>query len=236
MENKTMQTQIDDINRKLDIVLEEIELQRKHRREMDDLKEDLMRVGTDIYSTAVTELEEVSDHMHTGDVLHLGKKLLRNVNTFNKMFDQMESARDFIEDASPLVRESIIDFMAKMDEFDRKGYFRLMKEMESVIDNVVTSFTVEDVKALGDNVVTILNTVKNLTQPDMLNAINNAVSVYKKLDIEIEENVSYFQLFKRMNTPEMRSGIAFGIKFLKSLAEQQSTNQPLKQLNKAQSN
>ena len=236
MEDKTMQKQIDDINRKLDIVLEEIELQRKHRREMDDLKDDLMRVGNDLYSTAVTELEEVSDHIQTGDVLHLGKKLLRNVNTFNKMFDQMESARVFIEDASPLVRESIIDFMAKMDEFDRKGYFRLMKEMESVIDNVVTSFSVEDVRALGDNVVTILNTVKSLTQPDMLNAINNAVSVYTKLDIEIEENVSYFKLFRRMNTPEMRNGIAFGIKFLKSLAQQQYTNQPLKKLNKAQSN
>jgi uncharacterized protein YjgD (DUF1641 family) len=111
-----------------------------------------------------------------------------------------------------------------------------MKEMENVIDNVVTSFTVEDVRALSDNVVAILNTIKSLTQPDMLHAINNAVTVYKKLDIEIEENVSYFQLFKRMNTPEMRNGIAFGIKFLKSLAEQQYTNQPLKQLNIEQSN
>jgi uncharacterized protein YjgD (DUF1641 family) len=230
------QTQIDDINRKLDIVLEEIELQRKHRKEMDDLKDDLMRVGNDLYSTAVTELEEVSDHIQTGDVLHLGKKLLRNVNTFNKLFDQMESARDFIEDVSPLVRESIIDFMAKMDEFDRKGYFRLMKEMEKVIDNVVTSFTVEDVKALGDNVVTILNTIKSLTQPDMLQSINNAVTVYTKLDIEIEKDISYFQLIKRMNTPEMRSGLAFGIKFLKSMAEQQQTTQPLNKINKAQSN
>jgi uncharacterized protein YjgD (DUF1641 family) len=236
MDDKTMQTQIDEINRKLDIVIEEIELQKQRRREMDDLKDDLMRVGNDLYATTVNELEEVSDYLQTGDVLHLGKKLLRNINTFNKMFDQLESAKDFIEDATPLVRESIIDFMAKMDEFDRKGYFRLMKEMESVIDNVVTSFTVEDVRALGDNAVTILNTVKSLTQPDMLNAINNAVSVYKKLDIEIESNVSYFQLFKRMNTPEMRNGIAFGIKFLKSLAEQQYTNQPLKQINEAQSN
>ncbi len=236
MDDKTMQTQIDDINRKLDIVIEEIELQKQRRREMDDLKDDLMRVGNDLYATTVNELEEVSDYLQTGDVLHLGKKLLRNINTFNKMFDQLESAKDFIEDASPLVRESIIDFMAKMDEFDRKGYFRLMKEMENVIDNVVTSFTVEDVRALGDNVVTILNTVKSLTQPDMLNAINNAVSVYTKLDIEIEENVSYFQLFKRMNTQEMRNGIAFGIKFLKSLAEQQYTNQPLKQIHEAQSN
>jgi uncharacterized protein YjgD (DUF1641 family) len=236
MDDKIMQTQIDEINRKLDIVIEEIELQKQRRREMDDLKDDLMRVGNDLYTTTVNELEEVSDYLQTGDVLHLGKKLLRNINTFNKMFDQLESAKDFIEDATPLVRESIIDFMAKMDEFDRKGYFRLMKEMENVIDNVVTSFTVEDVRALGDNAVTILNTVKSLTQPDMLNAINNAVSVYKKLDIEIEENVSYFQLFKRMNTPEMRNGIAFGIKFLKSLAEQQYTNQPLKQIHEAQSN
>ena len=117
MEDKKMQTQIDDINRKLDIVLDEIEHQKKHRREMDDLKDDLMRVGTDLYSTAVTEFEEVHDHLQTGDILHLGKKLLRNVNTMNKMFDQMESARDFLEDASPLVRESVIDFMAKMDEF-----------------------------------------------------------------------------------------------------------------------
>lgn len=236
MDDKTMQTQIDEVNRKLDIVIEEIELQKQRRREMDDLKDDLMRVGNDLYATTVNELEEVSDYLQTGDVLHLGKKLLRNINTFNKMFDQLESAKDFIEDASPLFRESIIDFRAKMDEFDRKGYFRLMKEMENVIDNVVTSFTVEDVRTLGDNAVTILNTVKNLTQPDMLNAINNAVSVYTKLDIEIEENVSYFQLFKRMNTPEMRNGIAFGIKFLKSLAEQQYTNQPLKQIHEAQSN
>jgi len=236
MKDNHNQTQIDEINRKLDIVLEEIEHQKKHRREMDDLKDDLMRVGTDLYSTAVTEFEEIHDHLQTGDILHLGKKLLRNVNTMNKLFDQMESAKDFLEDASPLVRESTIDFMAKMDEFDRKGYFQFFKELQNVMDKVVTSFSVEDVKALGDNVVTILNTVKSLTQPDMLQAINNAVSVYKKLDIEVEENVSYFQLFKRMNTPEMRNGIAFGIKFLKSLAEQQYTNQPFKQLNKAQSN
>lgn len=236
MEDKTMQNQIDEINRKLDLVLEEIELQKKHRREMDDLKDDLMRVGTDVYATAVSELEEVHDYLQTGDILHLGKKLLRNVNTMNKLFDQLESAKDFLEDASPLVRESIIDFMAKMDEFDRKGYFNFFKELQNVMDKVVTSFTVEDVKALGDNVVTILNTVKSLTQPDMLHSINNAVKVYNKLDIEIEENVSYFQLFRRMNTPEMRNGIAFGIKFLKSIAEQQYTTQPIRKLNKAQSN
>ena len=236
MEDNKIQLQIDEINRKLDVILEETELQKKHRREMDDLKDDFVRVGNDLYTTAVSELEEVHDYLRTGVILHLGKKLLRNINTLSKIFDQLESAKDFLEDASPLVRESIIDFMNKIDEFDRKGYFQFMKELETAMDKVVTSFTVEDVRAPGDNIVTILNTVKSLTQPDMLHAVNNAVSVYTKLDIEIEEKISYFTLFRRMNTPEMRRGIAFAIKFLKSLAEQKQSAQPITKINEVKSN
>jgi len=218
VENK-MQDQINDINKKLDIILEEIELQRVHRREMEDLKDDLMRVGKDVFQSTVEELEEVADHIKTGDMLHLGKKLLRNVNNISGMFDQLESMSDLINDVAPISREIVIDFMAKLDEFDRKGYFGFLREMNRAMDNVVESFTVEDVRALGDNVVTILNTVKNLTQPDMLQALDNALSVYKKLDIEVEEEISYFTLIRRMNTPEMRRGMAFGIRFLKSMAE-----------------
>jgi len=80
---------------------------------------------------------------------------------------------------------------------------------------------VEDVKALGDNIVTILNTVKNLTQPEMLHAINNAVSVYKNLDISVKEEISYWDLIKAARTPEMKRGMAFAIQFLKNLAETQ---------------
>ena len=219
MEEIKMQDQVNEINKKLDIILEEIELQRKHRREIEDLKDDLMRVGKDVYQTTVEELEEVADHIQTGDMLHLGKKLLRNVNNISGMFDQLESMNGLLKDLAPISREIAIDFMAKLDEFDRKGYFDFMKEISKAMDNVVESFTVEDVRALGDNVVTILNTVKNLTQPDMLQAFDNALTVYKKLDIEVDEKISYFTLIKRMNTPEMRRGIAFAIRFLKSMAE-----------------
>ncbi len=224
MEDKNIQTQINDINRKLDLILEEIDLQRRHRREMEDLKEDLTRVGKDLFQTAVVELEEVHDSLNTGDMLALAKKLLRNVSTISKTIEQLESLRDFLQDFAPISRESIIDLMYKLDEYDRKGYFQFLKELGTIMDNIVTSFTVDDVKALGDNIVTILNTVKNLTQPDMLQAINNAVNVYKKLDIEVDENISYFTLFKRANTPEMRRGLAFAIKFLKNLAELSEEN------------
>lgn len=218
METEVTQNQIDEINYKLNIILEEIELQRQHRRMMEDLKDDLYRVGKDLYQTAIVELEEVHDHLNTGDILHLGKKLLRNVNNLSRAFDQMESVRDFARDISPLVRESILDLMKKLDEFDRKGYFQFAKEMRKALDNVVTNYSAEDVKLLGDNIVTILDTVKNLTQPDMLQAINNAVAVYKNIDVKVDEKVSLISLMKELNSPEVRRGLAVGLKFLKNLA------------------
>ena len=227
MDAQALQTQIDSINAKLDLIVEEIELQRRHRRAMDDLKDDLMRVGKDLYQTAVTELEEVHDHMDTGDMLFLGKKLLRNVKTLTRTVEQLENARDFVQDFAPVSRELFQDMLARLDELDRKGYFAFARELTNVSDRVVTSFSVDDVRHLGDNIVTILNTVKNLTQPDMLHAINNAVSVYEKLDIEIKGDVSLLSLMKQMNTPEVKRGLAFALQFLKSLAEQKTNGHAL---------
>jgi len=222
MTNEQLQHQIDTINQKLDVILEEIELQRRHRREMEDLKEDLMRVGKDLYQSAVEELEEVQDHIQTGDMLYLFKKLLRNLNNITKMFEALENLQDFLRDFSPISRELFLDFMNRLDEYDRKGYFAFMRQLGGVADKVVTSFTEEDVKNLGDNIVTILNTVKNLTQPDMLQVINNALGVYKRLDIDVQKDVSLLSLFRELKSPETKRGMAFAIKFLKSVTDQNS--------------
>ena len=218
MADKNIEARMDAIERKLDVILEEIDLQRAHRREMEDLKADLMRVGKDLFQTAVVELDGVHDQFRTVDLVHLGKKLMRNVDTITRVVEQMESLKDFLEDASPLARESFIALMKKLDEFDRKGYFGFMKEMGRIVDQVVTSFTVEDVKNLGDNIVTILNTIKNMTQPEMLHAVNNAMNMYQKMDLEVEEDVSLLALLRELNTPEVRRGMAFAIRVLKSIA------------------
>ena len=94
--------------------------------------------------------------------------------------------------------------MKTLDEIDRKGYFEFAKELSNIADNIVTSFSKEEVRSLGDNIVTILNTVKNLTQPDMLHTINNALNVYKQLDIVVKKDVSLFGIMKELNTPEAK--------------------------------
>lgn len=228
MSDINFQNQIEELNRKMDVMLEEIELQKRHRREMEDLKDDLMRIVRDLYGTAVEELDQISDYVNTRDILHFGKYMVRNVNTISSVVQQLESMKDFLRDSAPLIRQYILDTMEKLDEIDRKGYFEFAKELGKISDNVITSFTREDIKNLGDNIVTILNTIKNLTQPEMLHAINNAVNIYKNLDIDVKDNISLFGLMKELNNPEFKRGLALVVQFLKNIANTQNKNTLIK--------
>lgn len=217
-ESPALAERLDALDRKLDLVLAEVEEVRRIRREIEELKEDLSRVGKDLFSTAVAEMEEVAPFVDTGDFSSLLKRLIRNTNNFNELLVQLESARDLVHDATPLGRQLFSDGLAKLDELDRKGYFAMARELQRGLDNVVGSFTVEDVRLLSDNLVTILTTVKNLTQPDVLQSINNATEIYKKLDFDSMEEFSLWRAFKEVNKPGMRRGLGFLIVFLRNLS------------------
>lgn len=217
---------LDALDRKLDLVLAEVEEVRRIRREVEELKDDLARVGKDLFHTAVNELEEVAPFVRTGDFTELAKRLVRNVNTLNELLVQLEGAREFLTDATPLARELFHDGLARLDDLDRKGYFAMGRELGRALDNVVTNFTVEDVRLLSDNLVAILSTVKNLTQPEMLQAINNAVEVYKKIDFDAVEEFSLWHAFKEVNKPEMRRGLGFLIVFLRNLSAHTPAGRP----------
>jgi uncharacterized protein YjgD (DUF1641 family) len=209
---------LDALDRKLDRVLEEIEEVRRIRREIDELKEDLTRIGRDVFATTVSELEDVAPFVRTGDFADLAKRLIRNTNTLNELLMQLESARDFLEDATPLARKLMSDSLEQLDALDRKGYFAMGRELGRALDNVVREFTVEDVRLLADNLTAILRTVKSLTQPEMLQAINNAVEIYQKVDLNSIEEFSLWKAFREINKPEMRRGLGFLIVFLRNLS------------------
>jgi uncharacterized protein YjgD (DUF1641 family) len=52
----------------------------------------------------------------------------------------------------------------------------------------------------------------------MLHAVNNALNVYKKLDIEVKEDISILKLLKELNHPETKKALYFALQFLKSLS------------------
>ncbi|RMF59868.1 MAG: DUF1641 domain-containing protein [Calditrichaeota bacterium] len=215
---KDISSQLQDIQNKLDIVVAQVEEQRRKQREMEELKHDLILIGKDAFQAAVNELEEVAPYFETADLVYLLKKLLRNTRNLTRMLEQLESISDFWEDVKPISKEAFKGLLETLDEMDRKGYFEFFTEALKIVDTIVTSFTVEDVKQLRENVTSILLTVKNLTQPDMLVTLNNAVGFYKKMDIDVKENVTFREIFKQLKDPEVKRGLVFLLEFVKSMA------------------
>jgi len=219
MSENNIQEQINDLNRKTDMILEEMFAQRNSRIEKEDLIKDISLVGKDIFAHSVTVLDRAGVELDGEALTALLIKLVRNIGTFNQMMDTLESVTDFMKDASPIVKQVGLDAIAKFAEFEQKGYLNFVKELMSISDNIVTHFSPEDVRDLADNIVSILETVKNLTQPDMMGAINNALTVFKSMDTDNIPEYSMWKAFRTMQTPEMKKSIGFMITFLKNLTK-----------------
>lgn len=220
MAKDNMQEQINEINRKLDLVLDEVMAQRETRQSLEDLTSDLTIVGNDVFKSTVAELENAGVELDGEAVKQLVLKLIRNVGTLNETFEMLESVNDLIKDVTPVLTQTGLDGINMMHQLEQKGYFDFFRESTKVIDNIVNHFTAEDVKMLADNIVTILETVKELTQPEMLKAINSGVVVYKNIDVTDVPEYSVFKAIKVMNSREMRRGIGFMITFLKNIAKE----------------
>lgn len=223
--DKNIQTQIDELNGKVDLILEYVNQQRLKSESVDDLISDMSIIGKDMYDSAVTELEDRSIEIDPEDVKMIALKLMRNIRNINGVLDTFESAADFMKDASPIVNEMIIDTIKKLNDFDKKGYFEFMAEAGAIVDNVVTHFTREDIRLLADNVVTILETVKSMTQPEMLNSVNNALKIYSSMEMESVPSYSVWKLMREINKPEMKRTLGFMVTFMKNMAKTQTDNQ-----------
>ncbi len=221
MNEKNIDIRIDALDNKLDLVLEYINQQRIKSEVVEDLISDVSIVGKDIYDASVKELENQSIEIDPDQLRLLGLNLVKNIGNFNDVMVLFGSILDFLKELGPIANELIIDLTKKMHELENKNYFAFFGELTKVLDNVVQNFTPADIRHLADNIVLIMQTVKNLTQPEMLTALNNAVKVYGSVGTETIPQYSIWKVLKEMKTPEMKSAMGFMITFMKSLT---STN------------
>ena len=87
------------------------------------------------------------------------------------------------------------------------------------MEKIVTEFNEEDVKALGDNIVSILHTVRNLTQPEIMDLTNNALDAIRVEPLS-DDVPSALGLVRELSDPQVRRGFARLINLVKSLADQ----------------
>jgi uncharacterized protein YjgD (DUF1641 family) len=111
----------------------------------------------------------------------------------------------------------------RLVNLDQKGYFTFAKSGLHIIDRVVTSFSEDDVEALGDNVVLILETVKEMTQPEIMAVLYRMIEAVQRqqrhLNEEPSDPPSLFKLARQMRDPEIRKGLGRALNTLRAVSE-----------------
>ena len=212
---------IETLSAQITYLTEQAQIAERQRQERTELIHDVTPIANQAFKLTIEQLEEVQEYIDFGDLLRLVKRLLRNGRNFEKMLDQLESVMDLVDTVSPLADEAFGKAVDSLTAMERKGYFTFARGGQRIMDNVVTSFTEDDVNRLSDNVVLILNTVKDMTQPEIMNFVRNTLLVSEQ-EIEKPVDISYRGLMRQMRDPEVRRGLALTMRVLHVVGSQAS--------------
>lgn len=129
---------------------------------------------------------------------------------------------ELVADVTRLGPDVMASAVERLDEVDRKGYFRFAGAAIGVADRVVTNFDEHDVELLGDNVVAMLEALREVTQPEMLAFVSRMVGAVhaeqEAVDWETAEPPSLWALARQMRDPDVRRGMARALHTLRSVA------------------
>lgn len=221
-----MDATLQELNQKIDLLTsqvsylsEQAQINARQRNERAELVRDVTPLANQAFTLAIEQLEEVQEYIDLGDLMRLLKRLLRNGRNLEKMLDQLESLTDLLETVGPLADDAfgkIVDLMAGLEA---KGYFTFARGGANLIDNVVASFSEDDLNRLGDNLPQIASLVKHLSQPEVFEFAEDSLAAARQ-ELGKPVNVSTLGLVRQVNNPDVRRGLALTLRILQVIGAQ----------------
>jgi len=222
MEN-SIQIQINELNQKMDLVLEKLGQQSQQNEVYTDLMSDLAIVGRDAFQTTVDELADQNIRVDGEDIKYLVYKILRNIKTFGELMDTLESTMDFVHDVGPVVHDAGIAFTNSLANLEEKGYISYLKQLGLLAADIKEVVTEQDILRIRNNLPQIGSIINNLTQPELLQSAAHLTGLLSTLRIDEKlDNKSLFKLVREFNKPEVRKTLSFVLRLVSELGKTNS--------------
>jgi uncharacterized protein YjgD (DUF1641 family) len=204
---------------KIDFLVEQAEAQRRQREEFEELKRDVMPIANQMIKLTIDEFAEIGSDFEGEHIFFLVKRMLRDTHMLLEGLNRLEMMMELYDETQRIGQGVFNQAIEKLDLLEREGYFAFAQSAWRILERIVQEFSEEDVDALGDNIVTILNTVKNLTQPEIMAMTNNALHAMQT-DTVSDADVSTLSLLRDLRDPRVRQGMARMLNMLKVIADQ----------------
>ena len=135
---------------------------------------------------------------------------------------ELEPLRDLAAEVGVLAGPLVDSTTQHVAAWEERGYLGFARSSARIADRIVTSFDEDDVEALGDNVVLMLETLRDLTQPEILRLLRQTAGSVGHLDgAATEESPSTFALVRQLRDPEVRRGLARMLDLLRTFGTDQ---------------
>ena len=219
---------LDVLTEQVAAIAEELRLQRESREKWSELSDTLVPVTRGAMDVATRELEDLSDEVTVDDAARLARTFARSIPQLEGLLAQVGSVSELGHEVNSISGAGMAKLTEVLAVAEEKGYFAFARQGGLIADRVVTEFSEDDVAALGDNVVTILNAVKEMTQPEVMGLVQRTALTVQGTEEEHLEPPSMFALLKSMRDPQTRRGLARVMSMLHTVGEEhpQSENVP----------
>lgn len=215
----SIEERLDRMAIQLEVLTTEMLRQRATRERWSELGEVMTPIASQAMGTLATDLEDVD--LSLEDLARFAKTLAAALPTLERVMALMPAMAELAAVVTPLAGPIMNTGTAQLATLEERGYFDIARSGLGVVDRVVTSFTEEDVEALGDNIVLILQTVREMTQPEVMQMLQRTFTTVQEGEhVEPMEPPGAFALLKEMRKPEVRRGLNKALNMLRSLGEE----------------
>ncbi len=195
MNEETLQ----QINRKLDRLIEYVEQQDKRIKVLEDLAEDLNLI---MFSANTALIQSLEDNQIKVDQEEIGKlfiMFLRNLENFKEMLATLENISDLVKDLGYVFGSVGLNSLYTFEQLEKKGVFDILNNLKQTAGS-------------------LLNISKKLTDPALIAKAEKAVNIITSFRVdEQKDKKSLFGLLRELNRPQNRMMLAAALRTLNEL-------------------
>ncbi len=130
---------------------------------------------------------------------------------------QREQLAELFAEVSHLMGPALASLTERLARLEADGWFEFADHGAGVVSKVVEAFDGDDLDALGDNVVTILETVRSMTQPEVMALVGRATTELRESVDDTAPPPSLPRLLGELREPEVKRGFERLLVLLRSM-------------------
>jgi TusE/DsrC/DsvC family sulfur relay protein len=133
------------------------------------------------------------------------------------MMERQRKQDELFDELRPMMSVMMREATRRLDAFEKRGHVEFVKELVKVGDRVLESYSADDVRQFGDAVIGILDTVRAMTQPEVLAVMGDAAELVA--EPEKAEALGLVGMVRATGNSDVQRGMGVMMELLKKVGQ-----------------